>query len=168
MSQTRRALIAVVVLVVISGVILGIDALRRSQATTVVQGQEALAPGSIPIYVDGVLAGGFTPDDLGQLEEVSFVDAEEGKTQEGWRLSDVLLQHMDAGELTPDTQITVSSSSRGKQAELTWAEVKEPANWVMFDLSGRGTLKLVSVLERLDVRDEWVQDVDKIDIVLEQ
>jgi hypothetical protein len=35
---------------------------------------------------------------------------------------------------------------------------------VMFDLSGRGTLKLVSTLERLDVRDEWVQDVDKIEV----
>jgi hypothetical protein len=35
----------------------------------------------------------------------------------------------------------------------------------MFDLSGRGTLKLVSVLERLDVRDEWVQDVDQIEVI---
>ena len=35
---------------------------------------------------------------------------------------------------------------------------------VMFDLSGRGTLKLVSKLEKLDVRDEWVQDTDKIEI----
>jgi hypothetical protein len=58
----------------------------------------------------------------------------------------------------------VSSSSREKTAQLTWEEVEDPANHVMFDLSGRGTLKLVSVLERLDVRDEWVQDVDKIEI----
>jgi hypothetical protein len=34
----------------------------------------------------------------------------------------------------------------------------------MFDLSGRGTLKLISKLEKLDVRDEWVQDTDKIEI----
>ena len=46
--------------------------------------------------------------------------------------------------------VVVSSSSRDKLARLTWAEVDDPANWVMFDLSGRGTLKLVSVLERLD------------------
>jgi hypothetical protein len=32
-------------------------------------------------------------------------------------------------------------------------------------VSGRGTLKLVSTLERLDVRDEWVQDVDKIEVM---
>jgi len=34
----------------------------------------------------------------------------------------------------------------------------------MFDLAGRGTLKLVSKLERLDIRDEWVQDVDRIEV----
>jgi hypothetical protein len=61
--------------------------------------------------------------------------------------------------------IRVSSSSEDKSAQLTWAEVAEPANLVMFDLSNRGTLKLVSVLERLDTRDEWVQDVDRIEIV---
>ncbi len=37
-------------------------------------------------------------------------------------------------------------------------------NMVMFDLSNRGTLKLVSLLEKLDTRDEWVQDVDRIEV----
>lgn len=169
MSQTTRILIAVAVLILITGTVLGIDALRRrSSAAPTTRGQEALAPGSIPIYVDGVLVGGFTPDGLDRLEQVSFVDTEEGKTQEGWRLRDVLLQHVESGQLAPDTRITVSSSSRGKEAQLTWAEVEEPANQVMFDVSGRGTLKLVSVLEQLDVRDEWVQDVDKIEIQLKR
>jgi len=58
----------------------------------------------------------------------------------------------------------VSSSSRDKSAQLTWAEVDDPANMVMFDLSSRGTLKLVSLMEKLDTRDEWVQDTDKIEI----
>jgi hypothetical protein len=66
--------------------------------------------------------------------------------------------------LQPDTVVIVSSSSRDKSAQLTWAEIDDPANWVMFDLSGRGTLKLVSVLEKLDTRDEWVQDVDLIEL----
>jgi hypothetical protein len=158
MTQKTRIVVAVVVLIVLVVVVLGIDALRRAQS------EPTLAPGSIPIYLDGVLVGGFVPDDLGQLEQVSFVDAEEGKTQEGWRLSDVLLLHIKERELEPDSIIVVSSSSRNKSAELTWAEVRDPANWVMFDLSGRGTLKLVSVLERLDVRDEWVQDVDRIEV----
>jgi hypothetical protein len=35
---------------------------------------------------------------------------------------------------------------------------------ILFDISGRGTLKLVSLLDRLDTRDEWVQDSDKIEI----
>ena len=34
----------------------------------------------------------------------------------------------------------------------------------MFDLSNRGTLKLVSLLPKLDTRDEWIQDVDRIEI----
>jgi hypothetical protein len=165
MSQRTRVIVAVAVLVIIVGAILGIDALRRrSSATPVVKGDEILAPGSIPIYLNGVIVGGFTPDDLGQLDTVSFVDAEEGKTQEGWRLSDAILANVEADQLTPATHIAVSSSSREKTAQLTWEEVEDPANHVMFDLSGRGTLKLVSVLERLDVRDEWVQDVDKIEI----
>lgn len=158
MTQNRRILIALLALVVLVGAVLGIDAIRFSQA------EATLAPGSIPIYVDGNLVGGFTPDDLGQLEEVSFVDAEEGKPQEGWLLRDVLLLHVKESKLKPDTLIVVSSSSRDKSAQLTWTETSDPANSVMFDLSGRGTLKLVSVLERLDVRDEWVQDVDRIEV----
>ena len=61
--------------------------------------------------------------------------------------------------------ITVASSSKEKSIQLTWPEIADEANMIMFDLSGRGTLKLVSLLERLDVRDEWVQDVDSIDVV---
>jgi hypothetical protein len=158
MTRTTRILVAVIVLIVLVVVVLGVEALRRAQS------EPTLAPGSIPIYLDGKLVGGFVPDDLSQLEQVSFVDAEEGKTQEGWRLSDVLLLHVKEKQLDPESIIVVSSSSRNKSAELTWAEVRDPANWVMFDLSGRGTLKLVSVLERLDIRDEWVQDVDRIEV----
>jgi hypothetical protein len=158
MTQTKRILIALVVVVVLIGFVLGIEALRRSQS------EPTLAPGSIPIYVDGKLVGGFTPDDLGELEQVSFVDAEEGKTQEGWMLRDVLQANVQKSKLTPETVIVVSSSSRDKSAELTWAEVNDPGNMVMFDLSGRGTLKLVSKLERLDTRDEWVQDVTGIEV----
>ena len=58
----------------------------------------------------------------------------------------------------------MSSSSRAKSAQVTWAEVDVLENYVMFDLSNRGTLKLVSVLPALDTRDEWVQDVDSIEV----
>ena len=159
MSQRTRILIAVGILIVLIVAVLGLEALRRANS------EPELAPGSIPITVDGKLVGGFVPDDLAELEQVSFVDDEEGKTQEGWMLRDVLLLHVGEDELEPETRIVVTSSSREKSVELSWAEVDDPANWVMFDLSGRGTLKLVSVLERLDVRDEWVQDVDQIEVV---
>jgi hypothetical protein len=157
-TQRTRILIACAVLVVLAGAILGFDLVRRrSQAAT-------LAPGSVPIYVDGRLAGGFSPADLGPLEKVSFVDAEEGKTQEGWMLRDVLPLYVKRSVLKPGTRIVASSSSRDKRGELTWAEVNDSANMVMFALSGRGTLKLVSRLEKLDTRDEWVQDVDRIEV----
>jgi hypothetical protein len=167
MSQKTRILIAVLVLIGLVGAILGIEAIRRRAATQAepAAGEATLTPGSIPIYVEGQMQSSFSPADLEALEQVSFVDDEEGKTQEGWLLRDVLLLHLDQDQLDPETVIVVSSTSRDKSAELTWAEVDDPANWVMFDLAGRGTLKLISVLERLDVRDEWVQDVDRIEIM---
>ena len=165
MTQKTRILIALLVVVVLVGAILGIDALqRRGSPAPAAESPATPAPGSVPIYVDGQLVGSFSPGDLERLEEVSFVDAEEGKTQEGWLLRDVLGLHVDVDTLDPDARVVVGSSSRGKSAELTWTEVDDPANMVMFDLSGRGTLKLVSVLERLDTRDEWVQDVDRIEV----
>jgi hypothetical protein len=157
MTQRIRILIAVIILIILVGAVLGIEALRRASEPT-------LAPGSIPIHLDGRLVGGFSPEDLDQLEQVSFVDAEEGKKQEGWLLRDVMLLHVSATKLKPDFLITVSSSSRNKTVQLTWAEVNDRDNIVMFDLSGRGTLKLVSLLEKLDTRDEWVQDVDSIEV----
>jgi hypothetical protein len=168
MEQNKRILLALGILVVIVGIVLGIDALRRKAAPAIaVPEQPTLAAGSIPIYVDGSLVGGFSPADLENLEQTSFVDAEEGKTQEGWLLSKVLELHVDVGALAPESVIVVSSSSREKSAELAWGEADDVASMVMFDLSGRGTLKLVSLMEKLDTRDEWVQDVDKIEITTE-
>jgi hypothetical protein len=167
MSQRTRILIALAVLLVAAAVVLGIDALQRAAGSPaqVAAGEPTLAPGSIPIYLDGKLAGSFAPDDLGQLQKVSFVEPVENKEQNGWLLSDVILLHVSADQLKPDSIITVSSSSRDKSAQVTWAEASDPANLVMFDLSNRGTLKLVSkTLPQLSTRDQWVQDTDKIEI----
>jgi hypothetical protein len=157
-NQKNRIIIAITMIIVIAGAVLGIEVWRRGQS-------DELAPGSIPIYVDGNRAAAFVPDDLEDLEQVSFVDDEEGKTQEGWLLRDVLALYLPSDVLVADAAITVSSSSREKSVTLTWAEVSDREAMVMFDLSGRGTLKLVSRgVEKLDVRDEWVQDVDKIEV----
>ena len=162
MNQNKRIIIAVVVLLVIVGIILGVDFLQRQQAASVAPAD--MPPGSVPIFVDGKFVASFVPDDLNQLKGASFVDAEEGKTQEGWMLRDVLLLYVRENKLKNDTQVTVSSSSRGKSKTLTWAEVDAQEDMVMFDLSGRGTLKLVSKIPGFDVRDAWVQDVDKIEL----
>ena len=161
MSFKNRLMLVLLVIVVLMGVVLGVDAFRRRR---VADQAGDIPPGSIPIYVNGELAGHFSPEDLGQLEQVSFVDAEDGKTQEGWLLADVLALHLNNANLDPQAEIKVSSSSRGKSTQVRWEQVQDTDNMVMFDLSGRGTLKLVSKLESLDTRDEWVQDTDKIEI----
>ena len=163
MNQKNRIVIAVAVLLVIVGGVLGVDYLQRQSAASQVPAD--IPPGSIPIFVDDKFVASFVPDDLGQLEGASFVDAEEGKTQDGWLLRDVLLLYVKESKLKADTQVTVSSSSREKSQTLTWAEVEDPQNKVLFDLSGRGTLKLVSTIPGFDIRDSWIQDVDKIEVL---
>jgi hypothetical protein len=165
MSQTRRVLIGVALLVLIGAAVLGLEYFRGQASLPSAAGAVTLTPGSIPIYQNGELVAGFAPDSLERLEQVSFTDAAEGKPQDGWLLRDVLLAYLPEQNLAPGAQITVTSSSRGKSAVLTWAEVAARENMVMFDLSNRGTLKLVSLLEKLDMRDEWIQDVDRIEVV---
>ena len=163
MDQNKRIMIAIVILVVIVGGILGVDYLQRQQAAS--QAPANMPPGSIPIFVNGKFVASFIPDDLDRLDMTSFVEAEEGKTEEGWLLRDVLSLYVKASELQAETQITVSSSSREKTKTLTWAEIENLDNMVLFDLSGRGTLKLVSRIPGFDIRDAWIQDTDKIEVV---
>jgi len=163
MNQNKRIIIAVVALLVIVSLVLGVDYFQRQQAASVAPAD--MPPGSIPIFINGKFVASFVPDDLNQLEGASFVDTEEGKTQEGWMLRDVLRLYVKENKLKAETQVTVSSSSREKSKTLTWVEVDASDNMVMFDLSGRGTLKLVSKIPGFDIRDSWIQDVDKIEIV---
>ena len=89
MNQSKRIILAVAILVVMIGLMLGVDFMQRRQAEK--QLQANVPAGSIPIVLNGELADSFVPDDLDQLEMASFIDGEEGKTQEGWLLRDVLL-----------------------------------------------------------------------------
>ena len=162
MSQKKRILLAVGIVLILSGAMLAIDHYRGQRLAAELDA--SLEPGDIPIYWDGLLKAAFSPKDIENLPPASFVDAEKGKTQEGWMLKDVLLVYFPERQFRDDTAIKVISTSRNKSADLEWQEVANPDNMVMFDLSGRGTLKLVSLLERLDERDEWVQDVDRIEV----
>ncbi|MCL4269318.1 MAG: hypothetical protein KJZ72_07225 [Anaerolineales bacterium] len=162
MDQKKRILLAGAIMIVILGIVLGVDFLQRQQAAA--QAPADMPPGSIPIFVDGGFVASFVPDDLSQLPAASFVDAEEGKTQDGWLLCDVLLFYLGEDNLQDQSQVTVSSSTREKSKTLTWAEVENKENNVLFDLAGRGTLKLVSTIPGFDIRDSWIQDVDKIEI----
>ncbi|MCB0006955.1 MAG: hypothetical protein KDE04_10890 [Anaerolineales bacterium] len=169
MTQKKRLIIAGLILLLLVAIVMGVDALQRQQAVSnnnqLPEGLPTAAPGSIPITVNGDLVAAFTPEAIDHLPAASFKDAEEGKTQEGWRLADVLNFYL-AEALPADALILVRSNHRDKEATLTWAEVADPANEIMFDLAGRGTLKLVSLLPRLDTRAEWVQDVDEITITV--
>ena len=164
MNQTKRILLALLILVVLAGGLLAVEAWRGRALTKSLD--VSLEPGDVPVYQEEALIAAFNAEDLSDLQQVSFVDAEEGKTQEGWLLYDIFEKYLNTRSWDDSTQIVVSSSSREKSVTVTWGEVKDTNNMVMFDLSGRGTLKLVSsLLEQLDVRDEWVQDVDKIEVI---
>ena len=165
MIQKKRFFIAGLVLLIIVALVLAVDAFQRQQLVVPQGTSTPLPAGSIPIYLDGQLVGGFVPADLEKLNKVSFVDAADQKPQDGWLLSDVILLYVNPEKLSGQARVIVSSASRDKSIELTWTEIQEPLNMVMFDLSNRGTLKLVSLLPRLDTRDEWVQDVDRIEII---
>ncbi len=162
MNQKSRIILAMVLLFALVGLILGVNAVQRQRAA--LQSPADLPPGAIPIYLDRELAASFTPTDLDKLAGASFVDAEEGKTQEGWLLKDVLSLYLDGDTLQPETKIIVTSTSREKSKSLTWAEVQNPENMVLFDVSGRGTLKLTSTITGFDTRDDWIQDVDQIEV----
>jgi len=163
MNQTKRNILAILILVGLAAILLALEAWRGSVASKSLT--ISLNPGDVPVYQDGQLMAAFNAEELNNLRLVSFVDAEEGKTQDGWLLSDILGKYLQTQFWDNSMQIVISSSSRDKSITLTWGEVKNPENMVMFDLSGRGTLKLVSLLEQLDVRDEWIQDVDKIEVI---
>ncbi|MDO9084898.1 MAG: hypothetical protein Q7U53_01720 [Anaerolineaceae bacterium] len=163
MNQKFRVLIAVGIIILLTGAVVGLEFIRGQRVAA--QIDASLQPGDIPIFWNGNLRSAFSPTDLESIPSASFVDSEEGKTQDGWLLKDILMVYFNENQFKEDTIIKVISTSREKSIELTWLEVANPENMVMFDLSGRGTLKLVSLLERLDTRDEWIQDVDKLEII---
>jgi len=162
MNKKKRIILLLAGFLVIIAMMFLVEYFRGKAQTTASEGN--LLPGQVAIYWNGKFNLGFSGSDLDGLEEVSFKDIEEQKTQQGWLLKDVLLKFYEKDLFSEDTVIRISSSSRDLSATLIWFEVIDERNYILLDLSGRGTLKLVSVLERLDERAEWVQDIDKIEI----
>lgn len=163
MSLPKRILISVAILIVLAGTVLALDTWRGKIAAQELN--DMVEAGDVPVYMNGELVAAFAAEDLSEMQQVQFTDQEEGKVQEGWRVSSIFEQYFNTKSFSDSLQVTIASSSRDKSITLTWEEINNPDNMVIFDLSGRGTLKLVSVLEKLDTRDEWIQDVDKIEVI---
>ncbi len=158
MSLRTRYLLGIVILAALCGAVFGVDYLQRRAAAA------SGTAGAIPIYLDGLFAGSFSADDLAGYPRQSFADAEEGKEQSGWLLRDAIELRVQGRSLGPASTVTVSSSSRQRSIQLSWAEVDDPANEVILAVSGRGTLKLVAKQGTAAPRDRWVQDVDRIEV----
>lgn len=163
MKQSKRIILAVGLIIVLISVVLGVENLR---AKIIAKEQNvSLNPGDVPVYKDGKLLAAIHSEDLADLPIAQFTDTEKGKAQEGWLIVDIMGKYFKTNLFPDSLQLVFLSSSRDKSIALTWDEIADPNNMVMFDLSGRGTLKLVSKLERLDTRNEWIQDVDRIEII---
>lgn len=154
----------VAALVVVIAIALGIQGyLQMSQQGST----EEPIEGMLHIYVDGAFVANVVPADALALEAHSFTDSEEGVLQEGPRLDQVVLLYVKDSVLHDASTLTVHGSRKGqdKTASITWAEASDIANHVILDVSSSGdSLKLVSTMPRLDVRDEWVQGISRIDI----
>lgn len=178
MSPRVRIQVGVALIVSLLVIVLVGDNLRQNQSVSAIldgqqdtntdsdsQTSDTIAAGAIPIYVDGEQIASIDTDTLDTLEQASFVDDEEGKTQKGWYLRDLIPTLINVETLLPESVFVITSTTRDKSALLTWSQIDDPENFVLFDVSGRGTLKLVSKsIEDLNQRDEWVQDVDQIEI----
>jgi len=120
----------------------------------------------IPIYIQGQLKSTVLLKGMDALSLDRFVDDDEGLVREGPLLRDVLRQSLGDEPLPDDAVVTVMSTISNKTAELTWAEVKDPANHVVLIREEGQGLMLVSVLPQLDDRSEWVEGIDRIKIRL--
>lgn len=120
---------------------------------------------AVTIYLDGSPVASFDVADLEELPRTSFSDAERGAPQNGWLVFDVLTLLLPEMQIDESAVLTIRSSSRDAAATVSGAEISNADNYVLLALTQRGTLRLASALETLDERNEWVPDVDMIEIM---
>lgn len=165
MSQKARIAVVIAVLAMIA-LVLALVSLPGRQTTATEEPQE----GRIHLYVDGAFRANVDPAVIADVEQGSFADREEGKEQAGPWADALILAYVDARTLRPASTVTISgirsSTGDAKSATLTWGQISDRNNHVLFDIAGSGdSVKLVSTLDSLDTRDEWVQGVARIEIV---
>jgi hypothetical protein len=162
MSFNKRIVIAVILILAIIALILGGDYVQRKR----IESRSDAIPlaGSVPIYVANEVVAHILLADLEAMPLASFVDTEEEKIQEGWLLADVLQLYIPNDRIQNSSEIIIRSASRDKAASFTWEQISAVDNMLLFDLSGRGTLKLVSQMPGFDTRANWIQDVDEIEV----
>ncbi len=166
MSQKTRILIVVVILILVAAVLGAVGLASQNQVAQAPASTPQ--PGMIHLFVDGAFVANVTPANLKTLPASSFVDKEQGKTQSGYWLRDVIRVYVKEGQLTPQSQITVTGVRQGtekKSATLTWAETLDSANNILFAPSNDGqTVKVASTMDRLSTRDSWIQGITEIDV----
>ncbi|MBC7234756.1 MAG: hypothetical protein H5T69_02860 [Chloroflexi bacterium] len=127
-------------------------------------------PERITIYLDGQLVAEADLTTIASSEIVSFQDAERGERFKGLWVDALLLRYVAEDKLAPETTIIFVGRAPGsgntREVKLTWAEISDHENRVLLGTSrAEGAPTLVGALERLDTREEWVQDVSRIDIL---
>ena len=167
MSTTKRVIIGIIIIAVVAAGILAVESIRRGGFLyrTLRGGSETFTGECVPVYAGKNLLAGFCKENAAALAKKSFIDKSEGKKQEGWLLADVLLLSVKKEEMKPGTLVRVESTGRGKKAVLAWRDIADEANLVLLAPTKQGTLKLAAAMKGLDSRAQWVQDVDRIEII---
>jgi hypothetical protein len=167
LSTNKRIVIGVIILALLTVGVLAIESSRRggSLYRLIREGSERFSGECIPIYAGKDLRSKFCHENAARLIQKRFIDKTDKKRQEGWLLRDVLLLSVKKEDMKPETRVRVSSSSRGKKAELAWQDINNEANLIILAPTKQGTLKLASVMKGLDLRTQWVQEVDRIEIL---
>ena len=70
MDQKKRIILAIIILVVIVGLVLGVDYFQRQKAAS--QAPADMPPGSIPIFVEGKFLASFVPRRSGSIARCQF------------------------------------------------------------------------------------------------
>ena len=166
MSQKIRILIVVGALVLVA-IVLAIYGFATQKQTA--QAPSATPqPGMIHLYVDGTFVANVSSADMQPLPVASFTDKEQGKQQSGRWLRDVVRLYVKESNLSPGSQVTITGlrkETEKKNATVTWAETLDPANNLELSFSSDGqSVKLASTMDKLSMRDQWVQGVAQIDI----